>query len=41
MNQIEGETTAPILAAERNKERELGEQVDKLRKLIEGGQLPL
>lgn len=41
MDQIEGETTAPILAAERTKERDLGEQVDKLRKLIEGGNLPL
>jgi FixJ family two-component response regulator len=41
MDKIEGETTAPILAAERNRERELGEQVDKLRKLIEGGKLPL
>lgn len=40
MDQIEGETTAPILAAERTKERELGEQVDKLQRLLGNGQLP-
>jgi len=41
MDQIEGETTAPILAAERTKERELKDQVEKLQKLIDGGNLPL
>lgn len=41
MDQIEGETTAPILAAERHKEITLGEKVDKLRALLDGGQLPL
>jgi CheY-like chemotaxis protein len=41
MNKIEGETTAPILAAERDKERKLGDEVDKLRKLLDGGHLPM
>jgi hypothetical protein len=41
MDQIEGETTVPTLAAERKREHELGEQIDKLRKFLDGGQLPL
>jgi len=41
MDQIEGETTAPIQATERKKEQELGETVDQLRRLLDGGQLPL
>lgn len=41
MDQIEGETTAPIQAAERKKEQELGETVDQLRRLLDSGQLPL
>jgi FixJ family two-component response regulator len=41
MDQIEGETTAPIQAAERKKEQELGETVDQLRRLLDGGQLPM
>jgi len=40
MDEIEGESTAPLLAAERNKERELADAVDKLRKLVDGGHLP-
>lgn len=41
MDQIEGETTAPILAAERRKESELCVKVDELRKLLDGDRLPL
>lgn len=41
MDQIENETTIPIVASERSKEQELSEQVDKLRKVIDDGQLPL
>ncbi|HEY3856708.1 MAG TPA: hypothetical protein VGO67_20165 [Verrucomicrobiae bacterium] len=41
MDQIEGETTAPIQAAERKKEQELGETVEQLRRLLDDGQLPL
>lgn len=40
MDQIEGDTTASIVAAERNKERDLGEKVEQLRKLLSGGTLP-
>jgi hypothetical protein len=41
MDQIEGETTAPIQAAERKKEQELSETVGQLRRLLDDGQLPL
>jgi len=41
MNKIEGETTAPIQAAERLKEQELGKSVEQLRRLLDSGQLPL
>lgn len=41
MDQIEGVTTAPIVAAERKRTRELEEQIDKLRRLLDSGQLPL
>lgn len=41
MDRIEGETTAPILAAERIKERELSEQIEKLRQILADGNPPL
>lgn len=41
MDQIEGETMAPIQAAERKKEQELSETVAQLRRLLDNGQLPL
>ena len=41
MDQIEGETTAPIQAAERKREQQLGETIAQLRRLLDAGQLPL
>lgn len=41
MDEIEGNVTVPLLAAERAKERELGAKIEQLRKIIDGGQLPL
>lgn len=41
MDQIEGETTAPVQAAERKTAQELGEAVDQLRRLLDNHELPL
>lgn len=41
MDNLEGNATAPLLAAERAKERELEANIDRLRKILDGGQLPL
>lgn len=41
MNRIEGITTAPILAAERGRENELSQQIEKLRAILNVGELPL
>ena len=41
MDQIDGVTTAPIVAAERTRERELSHQLEKLQALLNKGQLSL
>jgi hypothetical protein len=41
MDQIEGETTAALVAAERREEREFGRKVEELKTLLAGGQLRL
>jgi hypothetical protein len=40
MDKLEGETTAPLLAAERAKEKQLGENIDKLKALVQDGRFP-
>jgi DNA-binding LytR/AlgR family response regulator len=41
MSKLEGESTAPVLAAERKRESELAKNIEQLRALLGNGQMPL